>query len=86
MVIVVGLRSVVEGIRPTTPPNPVSLLFVIDQCQPVIESFYKREENVWEISRAEGLDQTFPIKSLDLSLSLADLYAEVTFPPPETEE
>jgi Uma2 family endonuclease len=59
---------------------------LIDQYQPVVESFFKREENVWEISRVEGLDQTFPIKSLDLSLSLADLYAEVTFPPPESEE
>lgn len=58
---------------------------LIDQYQPVVESFFKREAGVWEISRAEGLDQTFPIKSLDLSLTLADLYADVTFPDPETE-
>lgn len=56
---------------------------LIDQYQPVVESFFKKEEGVWEIARVTGLDQSFPIKSLGFSIALADLYAGVTFPPPE---
>lgn len=56
---------------------------LIDQYQPVVESYFKKEEGVWEIARATGLDQTFLIKSLGFSLALADLYADIAFPDPE---
>lgn len=56
---------------------------LIDQYQPIVESFFKKEEGIWEIARVAGLDQSFPIKSLGFSIALADLYAGVTFPPPE---
>lgn len=56
---------------------------LIDQYQPVVESYFKKEEGIWEIARATGLYRTFPVKSLGFSLALADLYADVTFPAPE---
>ena len=52
---------------------------LIDQEKPVVETFYKRENNIWEISRATGLDQTIEIKSLGLNLSLSELYIDVNW-------
>lgn len=52
---------------------------LIDQEKPVVETFYKRENNIWEISRATGLDQTIEIKSLGFNLSLRELYIDVNW-------
>ena len=52
---------------------------LISQDAPKIEAWYKMEENVWRISHAEGLDSSVKLHSLDIELSLQDIYYLVEF-------
>lgn len=52
---------------------------LIDQEKPVVETFYKRDNNVWEISRFSGLQDEIQIKSLDLSIQMDKLYLNVSW-------
>lgn len=52
---------------------------LIDQEKPVVETFYKRENNIWEISRATGLEEVIEIKCLGFNLSLRELYVDVNW-------
>lgn len=44
-----------------------------------IVCFYLNENNIWEFSDAVGLESSITLKSIDCSLSLADVYANVVF-------
>lgn len=50
---------------------------LIAQQKPIVETFYKRESNVWEIARFTGLDATVEIKSVGLKIPMAELYVNV---------
>lgn len=41
---------------------------LIDQDKPVIESYFKKDDNIWEISRVTGLGKEIPIKSLGIEI------------------
>lgn len=58
---------------------------LIAQDKAWVESFYKVEEDVWRISNAEGLDSKIQLFSLDIEITLADIYHLLEFESPTTE-
>ncbi len=50
---------------------------LIDQEKAVVETFYKKENNIWEISRIAGLDQLIEIKSIEVNLKMEELYSGI---------
>lgn len=50
---------------------------LINQERPVVETFSKRQDNVWEIGRYAGLEQNFYSKVLDVTVAMSELYADV---------
>jgi Uma2 family endonuclease len=54
---------------------------LVAQDKPVVETFYKRESNVWEIARFIGLDTMIELKSLDITISMKELYVNIDFTP-----
>ena len=52
---------------------------LIDQEKAVVETFYKREETIWEISRVDDIEQVVEIKSLGLKINMAELYLGIGF-------
>lgn len=44
-----------------------------------IACYYLNDNNIWEFSDATGLESTILFKSIDCTLSLADVYRRVTF-------
>ncbi len=50
---------------------------LIDQQQPLVEIFYRRSDNVWEMREVRGLDQTIQLQSLEAEIKMADLYQNV---------
>jgi len=52
---------------------------LIEQVKPVVEVYYKKERNdLWQISRIEGLDQSINLQSLEIEISMAELYFDVS--------
>ncbi len=44
-----------------------------------IECFYLNENDIWELTDAVGLESSVTLKSIDCTLNLADIYANVVF-------
>ncbi len=53
---------------------------LLSQEEPVAELF-SRGERGWTYTRHEGLDAAVPLEALGIELPLADLYADIVFPP-----
>jgi len=51
-----------------------------------IETFFRRSDGTWLYSPAAGLEAQIRLHSLEITLSLAELYRGVTFPPPPAPE
>ena len=52
---------------------------LIEQVKPVVKIYYRKERNdIWQISRIEGLDQAIKLQSLDIEISMAELYFDVS--------
>jgi len=47
---------------------------LIDQYEAKVESWYKEADNIWRISNARGLDSSIKLYSLDIEISLKDIY------------
>ena len=52
---------------------------LIDQEKPVVETYYKKDDNSWEILRVEGLDKMLDIKSIGIQIKMALLYEGVNW-------
>lgn len=52
---------------------------LVSQESPRIACYYLNENNIWEFSDAVGLESSITFKSLDCTLSLADIYEHVVF-------
>jgi Uma2 family endonuclease len=52
---------------------------LIDQYQPQVD-IYKRQSDLWEIKRIEGLDQQFEIPSLGIVIDMKNIYEDIVFP------
>lgn len=50
------------------------------QSEPQVEHFYRGDDGEWRYESVVGLDATLQLRSLNVSLRLADLYEGVTFP------
>ena len=54
---------------------------LVSQHEPLLEMFIRQEDNLWSLREAAGLDARLEIPSLEITVSLAEIYANVTFPP-----
>ncbi len=51
---------------------------LIEQNRHVVEIYFKKDKNdLWRISRYEGLDNTIILQSLNIEIKLADLYFDI---------
>ena len=51
---------------------------LIDQSRYVVEVFFKKGKNdLWRISRYEGLDQMINLQSLGIEISMKELYFDI---------
>lgn len=51
---------------------------LINQDKTVVETFFRKEENVWEIARFVAIENKVLLKSLGVSFSIKDLYTNVS--------
>ncbi len=58
---------------------------LIAQDRPSVERYLRSEAGSWIFDQTVGLDRDLRMESLDLTLSMADLYARVEFPVGEVE-
>lgn len=60
------------------------------QDRPLVESFLRQQDGTWSLATFEGADATAELRSLKLSIPLAEIYAGVEFDdpkePPESPE
>lgn len=54
---------------------------LVSQAEPRVEVFRRQSGGHWLLSEAVGLEAVCNFESLDCALSLADIYAKVTFSP-----
>jgi Uma2 family endonuclease len=54
---------------------------LVSQTAPFIQTFFRQPGGTWLFSPYAGLDSQVAIRSLDISLSMADVFAGVEFPP-----
>ena len=52
---------------------------LVSQDEPKVETWYKVEENLWRISRTEGMEDSIHLYSLKIDLPLSELYYLVDF-------
>ena len=53
------------------------------QDTPRVESFWRRPDGSCSFNAADGLDTSLLLRSVDVSVPLRQIYAGITFPPPE---
>lgn len=53
------------------------------QEEPKIERFLRNQDGTWTLTEAAGLDATLPLPSLNVELSLREIYDKVDFSAPE---
>jgi Uma2 family endonuclease len=54
---------------------------LLSQHTPLMESYFRRGEGTWLFTPAPGVDAVGKLRSLDIKLPLAEVYAGVQFPP-----
>lgn len=54
---------------------------LVSQHEPLLELFVRQDGNQWSLREAAGLAAQLEIPSLEIPISLAEIYAGVTFPP-----
>ncbi len=50
---------------------------LIEQDKYQVESFFQKDNNVWQISRTTGVDSILKVSSLDIDISMSDLYENI---------
>ncbi len=54
---------------------------LVSQKEPRLELFTRQSDNTWVLSEAVGLESALELRSLSISLSLAEIFANVKFTP-----
>ncbi len=49
---------------------------IVNSTYPLVESFFQEQKDLWRINSAVGLEESFPVFSLDLEFKMKDLYAK----------
>jgi Uma2 family endonuclease len=55
---------------------------LVTQDRPHVELFTRGTDGVWRLTEATGLEANIELPTVGCRLSLGDVYAKVTFPPP----
>ena len=55
-------------------------VLLVSQHQPIIERYSQAADGGWNVNDARGLSSSLELPSLSISLSLAEIYANVEFP------
>lgn len=50
---------------------------LLTQNRPIAEVYYKLEDNVWRMSTYEGLNKTIRLESINVDLSMQEIYLDV---------
>lgn len=58
---------------------------LVAQSNPRVETFLRQPDGTWSFAYHDGLESTARLRSLGVDLPLTEIYAGVTFPPPEPE-
>jgi Uma2 family endonuclease len=94
--VVTNPRAIIEVLSPTTEAYDRGDKFrhyrtipslqeyvLISQSAPIVETFVRQADGSWLIAGAyTGLDATASLRSVQIEIKLADVFAGVTFPPP----
>jgi len=85
-------RLVIEVMSPSTERHDRGVKFtayqqaasfreyvLVAQDAPMVETFYRQDDGVWAFNHANGLDAFVRLKSIDVQLPLAEIYANVRF-------
>lgn len=88
-------RVLVEVLSPSTESNDrgekfrryrripsLELYLLVWQSRPLVEPFYRLAQGMWGIGQVvHGMDATLPLSTIGIELPLAEVYADVAFPP-----
>jgi len=94
--LVINPRVIVEVLSPTTEAydrgekfrqyrtlESLEEYILISQTAPQVETFVRHADRTWIIAETfSGLDARARLRSIQVELSLADIFAGITFPPP----
>lgn len=58
--------------------NALKEYILVSQDKPNVEIFSKNSKNIWSLHEASGLQNSIQLNTIDLSLSLADIYNKIT--------
>ena len=92
---IVNPRLIVEVLSPTTEGFDRGQKFerymqlpalqeyvLVTQDRPRVESLLRQGDGTWSFTHAVGIDATLRLRSMDIDLPSAEVYANVTFPTP----
>ncbi|MFK7948110.1 MAG: Uma2 family endonuclease [Saprospiraceae bacterium] len=51
---------------------------IVSQTMPIVEVYYKIEDNKWQITSYIGLDKIVKFDTLDVELKMSDIYKKIT--------
>ena len=51
---------------------------IVSQTMPIVEVYYKIEENKWQMTSYIGLDKVVKFDTLDVALKMSDIYKKIT--------
>ncbi len=52
---------------------------LVSQDRPFVETFFREEENKWQLGASQNMEETISFKSVNLELNLKDIYRNVEF-------
>lgn len=55
---------------------------LVSQTEPTIETFFRQEDGAWRIDVQTGVEGSTFLRSIDVTLSHREVFANVEFPPP----
>ncbi len=55
---------------------------LVSQDEPLIERFVRQADGLWGLRMFHSLAETFSLATIPVEIPMADLYRDVTFPPP----
>ncbi len=59
--------------------SDASPFVLVSQNEPIVEVFFKQDENTWQYSVAKGLESTVTLKSVEYEIALKDIYKKILF-------
>jgi Uma2 family endonuclease len=59
---------------------------LVAQDQPVIEHYHRGDDGLWTLQTFEGLEAQLHLETIGCTVTLAEVYERVTFPPSPAEE